>query len=194
MRTARLVPVRDRLGEHWCPQRGHLTGSNPPERGKKGSQKSATARACRSRSRSWARTCTKARHWNLWLEVSHRSARAVGHVGVVRPNCTAIRATTMVICADGCASAASCRGSPAVVSSPSNASAAIAGSWNAMSWLADCRRLHRRYERKAVHCLTFWVFRRPSSASAASSVRTRRTGQRRDSWFVRPSGRFGRAS
>lgn len=37
-RAARLVQVRDRLGEHPSPQRGHLTGPNPTDRGKKGSR------------------------------------------------------------------------------------------------------------------------------------------------------------
>ncbi|MGI5517929.1 transposase [Streptomyces sp. CA-106131] len=63
------------------------------------------------------------------------------------------KGTTTTTCADGSANAASATASPAKGSSPHSDSASTDGLLRAVSWLAGCRRLQRRNERKAEHFL-----------------------------------------
>lgn len=81
---------------------------------------------------------------------------AAAHADDGPPSCTRTRATTTTTCPAGYASEASGTTSPARASSPPPQLGRHR--WTierTMSWLGGCRRLHRRYERKAEHFLAF---------------------------------------
>jgi transposase len=73
-----------------------------------------------------------------------------------RPNSTATRATTTTTRADGSVSAASPTASPRKgIESSQRLGRHRWVVERTVSWLAGCRRLHRRYEHKAEHFLAF---------------------------------------
>ncbi len=151
--------MRDRLSQSAGGKRGCLTGPNPTDRGKLGSK---IHLICDRNGLPLPLGVSGANmHDSQGLEPLVRGippyAPAAGPGVGSRRNCTPTRDTTTTTCADGSASAASATASPARASSPHSVWAGTAGWWRepCPGWLACCRRLHRRYERKAEHFLAF---------------------------------------
>lgn len=128
---------------------------------------------------------TKPRRWSP-CGVSRRSARGADRADDGPSRSAPTRATTTSICAAGSGPGTASRASPAGASSPLNGWAATVGPWSErVAWPAGCRRLHRRYERKAEHFLTFAeiaaaliCFRRLSACVRQRAPATARSRQR----------------
>jgi transposase len=157
-RRARLEPLRDRLGEHAGPERGDLTGPNPVDRGKKGS-----------------RIHLITEHTGLPLSVGVSGANLhdsqaleplVRGIPPIRSRRGPRRLKPAKLHADKGYDSDRLRhwlrgrGITHRIARRGIESSTRLGRhrWTierTMSWLAGCRRLHRRHERKADHFLAF---------------------------------------
>ncbi|MHC5704546.1 transposase [Streptomyces tirandamycinicus] len=151
-----LVPVRDRLCEH-AGSEGGPDGSESRRSRQMGSKiHLITERSGLPHSIGISAANT---HDSQGLEPLVRGIPPVRpHRGPRRrkpPNSMATRGTTTTTCAGGCAHGTSPRASRRGVESSQRLGRHRWTVERTVAWLAGCRRLHRRYQRKAAHFRAF---------------------------------------